>query len=64
MNDIQNEFKEVIESYTEILEKDPQNIEAYLGRGIARTAMEDYNGAIVDFYGRLKIKSWGFRNIY
>ena len=55
MNDIQNEFKEVIESYTETLERDPQNIEAYLGRGMAKIAIEDYNGAIVDFTEALRL---------
>ena len=39
MNDIKGEFREVIESYTEVLEKDPQNIDAYLGRGMAKTAI-------------------------
>ena len=55
MNDIKDEFREVIESYTEVLEKDPQNIDAYLGRGMAKTAIEDYNGAIADFTEALRL---------
>lgn len=55
MNDINHEFDEVIESYTEAINEDPTNPEAYVGRGIAKMTVEDYQGAIEDFSEALKL---------
>lgn len=49
MSDILNEFREVIATYTDSINSNPNDIEAYLGRGIAKSSIEDYQGAISDF---------------
>ena len=44
-----------IVDYDEALRIDPNNAEAYLGRGLARLDLEQYNDAIVDYDAALRI---------
>ena len=42
-------FEKAIEAYGQAIELDPQNMEAYRNRGIAKRFSEDFSGAITDF---------------
>lgn len=42
------DYAKAIESYTNVLEVDPNNAEAYNRRSIARSAIGDYQGAMED----------------
>lgn len=45
----QNDFKGAISYYTEAIEIDPKNEEAFYYRGYARNGLKDYEGALQDF---------------
>ena len=43
------DLKEKIELYTQVIELEPKNLDAYFYRGIAKNDLGDYSGAIVDY---------------
>ena len=48
--------KEAIECYNRVLAVDPQNTDIMRNRGITKSEMGDFDGAIIDFEEALKIK--------
>ena len=54
----------IIEDYTDAIEIDPNYGPAYIGRGIAKEHLRDYQGAIQDFTDAIKLKSTNYSRIY
>lgn len=48
-------FEEAIVEYTKVIALQPDNLDAYHNRGIAKANLKDYNGAILDFTNTIKI---------
>ncbi|MDO7171915.1 tetratricopeptide repeat protein [Mariniflexile sp. AS56] len=44
-----NDLNEKIELYTQVIELEPKNLDAYFYRGLAKNDLGDYSGAIVDY---------------
>ncbi|WP_111308607.1 tetratricopeptide repeat protein [Confluentibacter sediminis] len=42
-------FNEQIELFTQVIQLEPQNLDAYFYRGLAKYNLGDYNGAILDY---------------
>jgi tetratricopeptide (TPR) repeat protein len=49
------EFKEAIADLNEAIRINPNNAQAYIGRGVARTLLKDLQGAIADYNQAIKI---------
>ncbi|MBF2063972.1 MAG: hypothetical protein IGS39_06035 [Calothrix sp. C42_A2020_038] len=50
-------YKEAVGIYTATLQLDPQNVDAYIGRGNARSYLKDYQAAIADYTKAINIST-------
>ena len=50
-----NNHKGAVEQLTKLIDQDPSNVASFLNRGISKSVLEDYEGAIADFDAAAKI---------
>ena len=54
-NHIQGNYQGAIADYTRAIEINPQNVDAYYNRGLAKDDSGDYEGAIADYTKAIEI---------